>query len=112
MTSHVTTHVLDAVRGAPAAGIRVTLARLDGETAVPVAAAVTDDDGRTRELGPERLEPGTYRVTFATGEYFRARDVPTFYPRVNVDFLVEAGQEHYHVPCLLSPYAYSTYRGS
>ena len=70
------------------------------------------DDGRTRELGPERLEPGTYRVTFATGEYFQAQEVPTFYPRVNVDFFVEAGQEHYHVPCLLSPYAYSTYRGS
>ncbi|HLT84584.1 MAG TPA: hydroxyisourate hydrolase [Phototrophicaceae bacterium] len=112
MTSYVTTHVLDAARGAPAVGVRVELARLEGETAVPLAAAVTDADGRTSELGPPRLDPGTYRVTFATGEYFRAQDVATFYPRVSVEFLVEAGEEHYHVPCLLSPYAYSTYRGS
>lgn len=113
MTSHVTTHVLDAVRGVPAPGVGLTLARhgADG-TVETVATGVTDDDGRSRQLGPERLEPGTYRLVFATGEYFAARGVETFYPQVTVDFRVDAEQDHYHVPILLSPFAYSTYRGS
>ncbi|HLV05305.1 hydroxyisourate hydrolase [uncultured Georgenia sp.] len=112
MTSHVTTHVLDATTGVPAAGVGVTLSRVEGETATVLASGVTDDDGRNRQLGPERLEPGVYRMSFATGEYFAARGVATFYPSVNIDFLVEEGRAHYHVPCLLSPFAYSTYRGS
>ncbi|MFC7407103.1 hydroxyisourate hydrolase [Georgenia alba] len=109
MTSHVTTHVLDTVRGGPAPGIRVTLSGADGGT---IASGVTDDDGRVAQLGPERLEPGVYRVSFATGEYFGRQDVRTFYPSVTIDFVVEEGEDHYHVPCLLSPFAYSTYRGS
>ena len=112
MTSHITTHVLDTRTGTPAVGVEVRLSRLDGESAVELAAGVTDDDGRTRSLGPEQLEPGIYRVSFATAEYFRAQQVRTFYPSVTIDFFVEEGQDHYHVPCLLSPFAYSTYRGS
>lgn len=112
MTSHITTHVLDTVAGAPAVGVAVTLSRVDGDLPVMIAEGVTDDDGRTRDLGPERLEPGTYRVSFATGAYFRDRNVATFYPAVTIDFFVDSGQDHYHVPCLLSPFAYSTYRGS
>lgn len=112
MTSHVTTHVLDAVAGVPAAGIGVRLSRHDGEALAEVTSGITDDDGRIRELGPEHLEPGTYRIVFATGEYFAARGQRTFYPQVTIDFAVEEGQGHYHVPILLSPFAYSTYRGS
>lgn len=112
MTSHITTHVLDATTGVPAAGVGVSLSRVEGDAVTVVASGVTDQDGRNRELGPERLDPGVYRISFATGEYFAAQDVATFYPSVNIDFVVEEGRDHYHVPCLLSPFAYSTYRGS
>ncbi|MEE6281631.1 hydroxyisourate hydrolase [Georgenia sunbinii] len=112
MTSHITTHVLDAVAGAPAVGVGVTLSRVEGDAVTEVGSGATDSDGRCGALGPARLAPGTYRIIFATGEYFRARDTPTFYPSVTIDFVVEEGQDHYHVPCLLSPFAYSTYRGT
>lgn len=113
MTSHITTHVLDAVRGGPAAGVGLSLARhtSDGQI-LQIATASTDADGRSKDLGPASLHPGTYRLVFATGEYFAAQSRDSFYPQVTIDFRVEAGQEHYHVPILLSPYAYSTYRGS
>ncbi|MGC5616667.1 hydroxyisourate hydrolase [Georgenia sp. Z1491] len=112
MTSHVTTHVLDAVTGVPAAGIAVRLQRLDGDAATDVASGTTNEDGRIGDLGPEALEAGTYRISFASGDYFRAQGRETFFPSVTIDFFVEAGRDHYHVPCLLSPFAYSTYRGS
>lgn len=112
MTSHITTHVLDAVRGIPAAGIGLTLARHADGDIVPVATGVTDAGGRNSDLGPQSLPPGTYQLVFATGEYFAGHGQPCFYPQVTIDFLLEAGQDHYHVPILLSPYAYSTYRGS
>ncbi|KAE8762596.1 hydroxyisourate hydrolase [Georgenia thermotolerans] len=112
MTSHITTHVLDAVAGVPAAGVGLTLSRHAGDGLAEVATGRTDADGRNRELGPAVLEPGTYRLVFATGEYFAAAGRPTFYPEVTIDFRVEEGQGHYHVPILLSPFAYSTYRGS
>jgi 5-hydroxyisourate hydrolase len=112
MTSHITTHVLDAVAGIPAAGVALTLTRRGPAGEESVASGVTDADGRNRELGPQRLEPGTYRLVFATGAYFAARGTETFYPEVTVDFRVEEGRDHYHVPVLLSPFAYTTYRGS
>ncbi|UNX54896.1 hydroxyisourate hydrolase [Georgenia sp. TF02-10] len=112
MTSHITTHVLDAVAGTPAAGVGVTLARLTDGGPQELAAGTTDADGRNRDLGPERLEPGTYRITFATEEYFDRQGRETFYPQVTIDFRVAPGQDHYHVPILLSPFAFSTYRGS
>ncbi|MFC9896784.1 hydroxyisourate hydrolase [Nocardia sp. NPDC127579] len=104
--STLSTHVLDAVRGVPAAGIAVAL--YDG--AEQLAAAVTDTDGRIGALGPA-LGPGTYRLVFDTGGYFAAQGVQTFYPEVVLAFAV-TGERHYHVPLLLSPFAYSTYRGS
>ncbi|GAB95630.1 5-hydroxyisourate hydrolase [Kineosphaera limosa] len=107
--SFVTAHVLDSVRGAPAAGIDVHLTTADG---TPIARARTNDDGRVPELGPPTLESGVYRITFSTGEYFAARDQATFYPSVTIDFRVDAAEQHYHVPLLLSPFAFSTYRGS
>ncbi len=105
--STLSTHVLDAVRGAPAAGVAVTLLAADD---TPSATAVTDSDGRIAGLG-ESLGPGVYRVRFATAEYFAAQGVETFYPEVTIAFTV-AEERHYHVPLLLSPFAYSTYRGS
>ena len=115
LMSAVTTHVLDAGAGVPAVGVGVRLARLGDsgeEVAEPVADGVTDGDGRITDLGPESLEPGRYRLTFATGEWFAAADRATFYPQVVVIFSLDADRPHHHVPLLLSPFAYSTYRGS
>jgi 5-hydroxyisourate hydrolase len=106
--SHVTTHVLDSSLGRPAAGIAVELQDPEG---LALATGVTDADGRVSALGPDSLEPGPYRLVFATAPYFAATGTPTFYPRVTLDFTVADGA-HYHVPLLLSPFAYSTYRGS
>ncbi|MEZ0491613.1 hydroxyisourate hydrolase [Kineococcus sp. TBRC 1896] len=106
MTS-LSTHVLDAVTGTPAAGIGLDVTDADG---APAASGRTDDDGRARLA--EDLAPGTYRLRFATGEWFAAAGRETFHPEVVVAFTVTAGREHLHVPLLLSPFAYSTYRGS
>jgi 5-hydroxyisourate hydrolase len=106
--STLSTHVLDAVSGRPAAGVAVTLT--DAADAV-VATAVTDDDGRVTSLAGE-LGPGVYRLRFDTGSYFDSLGVTAFYPEVVVAFEVTDGMPHVHVPLLLSPYAYSTYRGS
>ncbi len=105
--SHVTTHVLDSVRGRPAAGIQVRLMHGD----VEVGAGVTDADGRIADLGPDRLHEGTYQLVFATGVWFADHGAATFYPEVRIAFGVD-GDAHYHVPLLLSPFGYSTYRGS
>jgi 5-hydroxyisourate hydrolase len=106
--SHITTHVLDTMLGRPAAGIPVVLLDADG---VILDTAWTDPDGRVGTLGAERLEPGVYRLVFDTAEYFELLGHASFYPRVTIDFTV-ADASHYHVPVLLSPFAYSTYRGS
>ncbi|WP_396918296.1 hydroxyisourate hydrolase [Mycolicibacterium sp.] len=108
--SYITTHVLDATAGRPASGIAVTLSAV--ATGEQIATGVTDADGRIADLGPDRLESGHYRVDFSTGDYFAARGQDTFYPQVSITFNVSADQAHYHVPLLLSPFAYSTYRGS
>ncbi|MDX2376299.1 hydroxyisourate hydrolase [Microbacterium sp. LRZ72] len=112
MSSHLTTHILDSSTGAPAPDVAVRLSTASGSE---IAAASTNDDGRAA-LGPERLDAGDYTLTFATGPYFAARGVDAFYPHVTVTFTVEVGDDgtsrHYHVPLLLSPFAYSTYRGS
>jgi len=109
--SHVTTHVLDSVTGTPASGIAVTLSSRQGSGWETVASGVTDADGRIGDLGPDVLDAGLYRVRFDTGMYFRTRDVATFYPEVIITVEI-TGDDHYHVPLLLSPFAYSTYRGS
>lgn len=108
--SHITTHVLDAARGRPANGVAVQLLARDGDAWEQIAEAVTDADGRASQLGPERLAPGDYRLQFDTGAYFDAQGTPTFYPEAVLTFRVD--EEHCHVPLLLSPFAYSTYRGS
>jgi 5-hydroxyisourate hydrolase len=111
----LSTHVLDATTGRPAADVQVRLERgADGGWA-PASQGQTDADGRLRLAGAgggAEFEPGVYRITFATGAYFAARGVATFYPEVTITFEITRRDEHYHVPLLLSPYAYSTYRGS
>jgi 5-hydroxyisourate hydrolase len=102
--SQVTTHVLDTAAGRPAVGVPVTLEDSGGV----LATATTDEDGRVGDLGPERLAPGTYRLRFDTAAY--PGGAP-FFPEVLVTFVVE-GDAHHHVPLLLSPFGYSTYRGS
>ncbi|MBJ6765233.1 hydroxyisourate hydrolase [Myxococcaceae bacterium JPH2] len=113
--STLSTHVLDTQRGRAASGVPLTL-EAQGQAGVwaSLSRGVTDADGRVRELLPAggRLEPGTYRLTFDTGAYFRAQGIRGFYPSVTVVFEVTAADEHYHVPLLLSPFGYSTYRGT
>lgn len=107
----LSTHVLDAVSGDPAADVTVTLARLDGTGWLELAAAPTDADGRVRELAPHGLDAGTHRLVFDTAAYFGATGQDGFYPEVAITFSV-TDERHYHVPLLLSPFAFSTYRGS
>ncbi|WP_431971293.1 hydroxyisourate hydrolase [Nocardia sp. bgisy134] len=104
--STLSTHVLDAVRGAPAAEMAVTLFAGDAV----VGAGATDADGRIDGLGAD-LTPGVYRIVFDTSTYFGRQHIETFYPEVSIAFVV-GRERHYHVPLLLSPYAFSTYRGS
>lgn len=113
--SRITTHVLDTAIGRPAAGVPVVLERLSGKDAPHVLGrGLTDADGRLRDLMPPTalLDPGVYRIVFGTGAYFRAQGLEAFYPEVAVVFEVVDGAEHHHVPLLLSPFGYSTYRGS
>ena len=111
--SAITTHVLDTSLGRPAAGVA---ARLDKQSAagawVEVGRGVTDGDGRIRDLLETPLEAGAYRLIFDSGAYFRARNAAGFYPQVTIEFEVRDLAQHYHVPLLLSPFGYSTYRGS
>lgn len=106
--SRVSTHILDTSAGHPAPGVTVELSA----NAVVLASAVTDADGRVAELWLGDLESGTYRLHFAVGDYFRLTGRETFYPSVLIDFTVVDAEQHYHVPLLLSPFGYSTYRGS
>jgi 5-hydroxyisourate hydrolase len=106
----VSTHVLDASAGQPAAGVAVSLSFAGPGGWAPVESGATDGDGRHR-FGAA-TEPGVYRLAFGTGAYFAGRGVAAFYPEVTITFTVTEAGVHYHVPLLLSPFGYSTYRGS
>ena len=108
----LSSHVLDATTGRPAVGVAVRLERrgMDGWT--PAGAGQTDADGRLRLGSAPGFEPGVYRITFGSGAYFDARGMTSFYPEVTVTFEMTGSGGHFHVPLLLSPFAYSTYRGS
>ena len=113
--SPITTHVLDTARGRPARAIPVTLEIAEGpDRWTAMARGETDDDGRIRQFEPPLapLEPAVYRLRFATDAYFAALRVDTFYPEVSVIFRIDEPTGQYHVPLLLSPFGYSTYRGS
>ena len=109
----ITTHVLDTSLGKPGRGIAVELERIEHGQWHMIGGGVTDDDGRLRTLTPQGpVQTGTYRIRFQTGPYLVAQGTPGFFPVVEIQFTVADGAQHYHVPLLLSPYSYSTYRGS
>jgi hydroxyisourate hydrolase len=107
----LSTHVLDTARGLPAAGILVTLLALDGEPRV-LAQTTTNADGRTDAPLAADLPPGRYELAFLVGPYFASRDVATFYDVIPIRFRIEDPTRDHHVPLLLAPWGYSTYRGS
>jgi 5-hydroxyisourate hydrolase len=114
----LSTHVLDTMHGCPAAGMAVALYAMEGDQARLLQSLVLNHDGRTDAplFDNASLRTGTYRLTFDVGTYFRARGVvlpePNFLDRVSLDFGIAHADQHYHVPLLVSPWSYSTYRGS
>ena len=118
MAGYLTTHVLDTARGRPAEGVRIALYRLSSGGRERLAEAVTNADGRTDAplYDNASLKRGTYRLEFDVAAYFKSRGVqlpdPPFLDRVALDFGIANEQQHYHVPLLVSPWSYSTYRGS
>ena len=113
--SPITTHVLDTARGRPAGGVQVQLESGDGAGGfVLLGRGATDADGRCQTLLPDqhRLAPGVYRLRFDTGAWFAAQGLEAFFPSVEIVFELKTVERHYHVPLLLSPFGYSTYRGS
>ncbi|MES2603771.1 MAG: hydroxyisourate hydrolase [Pseudomonadota bacterium] len=110
-TASLSSHVLDLQHGVPGRGLAVAVYSLTPYK--ELGAGITDDDGRIKQW-PATLElvPGTYLVSFDTGTWYASQRQPTLYPKVDICFTVSAGQSHYHIPLLLSPFGYSTYRGS
>ncbi|HUI51512.1 MAG TPA: hydroxyisourate hydrolase [Terriglobales bacterium] len=112
--SKITTHVLDVSQGRPAPNVAIRLESqsTDGSW-MELGHGATDNDGRLKDLTAEKnLPPGIYRLSFDTGSYFAKRQLESLYPQITIQFEVKPGQEHYHIPLLLSPFGYSTYRGS
>ncbi len=114
--SGLTTHILDQAAGKPAADVVVRVSRREGSALVPMAEIRTDADGRARLVAGEDLKVGGYRLEFAINDHFRASGAPVtdppFLDVVVIDFAVSNVEQHWHVPLLVSPYGYSTYRGS
>ena len=108
----LSTHVLDASLGQPAAKVPLVLYRRARDAWERVGAGTTDEDGRCATLAPDGLDAAVYRLVFDTEAYFRAAGISGFYPEVSISFRVTEPERHHHVPLLLSPFAYSTYRGS
>lgn len=112
MKSPITTHVLDTSTGQPAAHVAAKLERVTDEGSVAIGSGVTDLDGRIVDLLDRPLDPGRYRLTFDTAAYFADHGVACFFPEVAILFEITDTARHHHVPLLLSPFGYSTYRGS
>ncbi|KOC89604.1 hydroxyisourate hydrolase [Winslowiella iniecta] len=110
--STITTHVLDTALGQPASGVAITLEQQHADRWQPVAQGQTDSDGRIKDLTPEPLATGHYRLTAAIGDYFAAGGRDALYITAQIDFIIPAGGSHYHLPFLISPWSWSTYRGS
>jgi 5-hydroxyisourate hydrolase len=115
MSSPITTHILDTARGCPAGGVEVRLERRNssGEWQ-EIGRGISNADGRVTDLlaSDFALKKGEFRLTFFVAPYFQSLGVESFYPRVSVAFMIQEPAQHYHVPLLLSPFGYSTYRGS
>jgi len=112
--SGITTHVLDTSKGRPAAGVAIVLEYLTDDGWREIGGGTTNGDGRCPDLlgKDHQVEAGIYRLYFSTQEYYEAQNQKCFYPNVPVTFEIEDTTQHYHVPLLLSPFGYSTYRGS
>ncbi|HYQ15113.1 MAG TPA: hydroxyisourate hydrolase [Polyangiaceae bacterium] len=111
--SGITTHVLDTSLGKPAASLTVSLSVREGASFRELGRGITDADGRVRAFLPDvPLTVGSYQLSFETAGYFRAGGRPTFFERVSLEFHVADASQHYHVPLLLTPFGYTTYRGS
>ncbi|MBY5927319.1 MULTISPECIES: hydroxyisourate hydrolase [Halomonas] len=110
----ISVHVLNTQTGTPSSNVEVKLEQQTDNGWVTVATATTSEDGRISALFPEgdTFEPGVYRAVFETGDWYKEQDISTFFPEITVPFEVDNVDQHYHIPLLLSPYAYSTYRGS
>ena len=111
--SQITTHILDTSKGKPASGVSVILYRGEQDQWTEIARGKTNSDGRVMDLLKKDvlLEIGIYKLRFETKDYFDRNQIPTFFPYVEIDFDIQFS-EHYHIPLLLSPFGYSTYRGS
>ena len=111
--SAITSHVLDTSLGQPAASVAVTLSVREGSAFVELGRGLTDRDGRVKQLlGESALIAGLYRLSFEIGAHYRASGRESFYEQIEIQFHVSDPSQHYHVPLLLSPFGYSTYRGS
>jgi 5-hydroxyisourate hydrolase len=108
----ISTHILDTSKGRPAKGVTVRLEQVVGMATTELAQGVTNDDGRVKPLLDTIPMKGTFRLVFEVAPYFAAQGIDTFYPSVAIDFVVKDVGEHYHVPLLLNPFGFSTYRGS
>jgi len=108
----ISTHILDTTRGKPASDVRVTLEHRTAAGFTASGEGTTDADGRVKALMTASPEPGTYRITFEVAPYFEKLGVEAFYPEVSITFVVAAGGQHFHVPLLLNPFGFTTYRGS
>lgn len=112
MSATLSTHVLDIARGVPGGGIEIVLYAIDGETRTELARAVTNDDGRTDAPVGSGLRSGTYELVFTVATYLAGTGATSFFDAIPVRFRIDERSERYHVPLLLSPWGYSTYRGS
>jgi len=110
--TNVTTHILDTSLGKPAAGVTVWLEKITGHDSIFINKSVTDTDGRVGKLTPEGIESGHYRLYADIGAYFASSHRETLYPLAIIDVMLCAEQSHYHLPLLITPYSWSTYRGS
>ena len=110
--SSITTHILDTALGKPAMGVAVSLEQNSPEGWLPLVDGKTDIDGRIKDLTSEALTPGHYRLTAEIGDYFAAEGRDALYVSAQIDFVIAASGSHYHLPFLISPWSWSTYRGS
>ncbi|WP_432372419.1 hydroxyisourate hydrolase [Pantoea allii] len=110
--STISTHILDTALGKPAADVAILLEKSTAQGWSTYASGVTDGDGRLKDLTPEPIAPGHYRLTAAIGDYFRVTGRDALYVSAQIDFVIAASGSHYHLPFLISPWSWSTYRGS
>jgi len=108
----ITTHILDTSLGQPAANVRVWLEKIDGQNITLINETRTDADGRAAKLTSDPVESGHYRLYADIGAYFASTQRDTLYGSAIIDVMISGGQDHYHLPLLISPYSYSPYRGS